>query len=811
MTLPNPNRWIAFPGAALACVALALCVVLTTIAVAQVGTSRQLDAWKAEVAEIEETLVRTDLPDEKIRDIRLRLQDIKSETLALIDTARPNVHDLRKRLEQLGPPPEEGEEPQAVIDERAELTERLNKLEGAIKQLEVVALAAGQLSNRAADIERSRFVRRVFSPNHSVANPALWIDGSANVSALWQRLTFLIKSWFASVVAELSGLGWIVLSAAVGVGVVVVGPWRGWVMRLLGPDVRKEHPSDLEKIWRACCLVFLNCTSLLLALMVFYNVANELDVVLVSRMGEILRVLFNAAMLFVLTASVAYAVTSPGLRQWRLPPVSDAAAIFFWHVALITSVLYALHSLWSDLGAILYLPVELTVAQRAMIAIAVSLLLVVSLRRSSQEGIYDESVRSASGRAQFLWFNRIRGVMWLILVFIVLALLAGYIALGAFVAEQVIITGTLVMAIYLLHHLADEVMTTGLQRGWVLGDFLRSTVSLSDRGVDRVSLIVGTCIDIILLFVGLPFIVAQWAVTWIDLKSWLTTAFFGFRVGDVSISLSTVLIALSVLVVGTIITRLAVHWLDTRLLSRTSLDRGVRDSVTTVTGYAGFVIAALLAATWAGFDFTNVAIVAGALSVGIGFGLQSVVNNFVSGLILLAERPIRVGDWIAVGGEEGYVKRINVRSTVIQTFERSSVIVPNSDLIAGAVKNWTVDKMGRVCLAIGVSYDSDPEQVRDLLLACALEHHEVRRHPEPYVVFTDFGSSSLDFELRCYIVDVENILTVTSDLRFAIFAVFKENSIEIPFPQRDVNLRDIDRLAPAKPAPVRRVTRRKAK
>ena len=252
------------------------------------------------------------------------------------------------------------------------------------------------------------------------------------------------------------------------------------------------------------------------------------------------------------------------------------------------------------------------------------------------------------------------------------------------------------------------------------------------------------------------------------------------------------------LLVGLVLTRLIVQWLDTRLLRRTRFDRGIRDSIKTAANYAGIIIAFILAATYAGIDFTNLAIVAGALGVGIGFGLQSIVNNFVSGLILLAERPIRVGDWIVVGAEQGTVREINVRATEIETFDRSTVIIPNSTLITGTVKNWThSDKMGRLSIPVGVTYNCDPEQVQALLLECAADHTMVLRAPEPYVYFKDFGASSLDFELRCYIIDVDNLLTVSSDLRYAIFKSLKEAGIEIPFPQRDVNFKDMDRLEQA--------------
>ncbi|MEL7029010.1 MAG: mechanosensitive ion channel domain-containing protein, partial [Pseudomonadota bacterium] len=188
---------------------------------------------------------------------------------------------------------------------------------------------------------------------------------------------------------------------------------------------------------------------------------------------------------------------------------------------------------------------------------------------------------------------------------------------------------------------------------------------------------------------------------------------------------------------------------------------------------------------------SNLAIIAGALSVGIGFGLQSIVNNFVSGLILLFERPIKVGDWIVTNSGEGLVKRISVRSTEIETFDRSSIIVPNAELISAAVTNWTYkDKIGRVIVPVGVTYDADPAEVIEILEKVARDLPVVLDYPAPFVYFDEFGDSSLNFQLRAYIRDINSSLSARTQIRVGIFNALKEAGIEIPFPQRDLHVKD---------------------
>ncbi len=315
-------------------------------------------------------------------------------------------------------------------------------------------------------------------------------------------------------------------------------------------------------------------------------------------------------------------------------------------------------------------------------------------------------------------------------------------------------------------------------------------MSLTDRAVGRLGVAVGVAVDLIIAVIGIPLIILQWTDTWIDIGSWLSSGFFGFEVAGVTIEPASLITAIAILLFGLAATNLITRWLDRRILSRSQLDKGVRDSVKKGIGYAGIFLAGVLALTSAGVGFSNIALIAGALGVGIGFGLQSIVNNFVSGLILLAERPVKVGDWIVVGAGEGFVKQINVRSTEIETFDNCTIIVPNSSLIAEPVKNWTHrDTVGKMTIAVSVARDTEPEKVRDILLGCANAHKGVMRHPEPAALLSKFGENSLDFVLYFHVEDILWGVYVASDIRFAILKAFRQAKVVMPYPQREVLLR----------------------
>lgn len=266
----------------------------------------------------------------------------------------------------------------------------------------------------------------------------------------------------------------------------------------------------------------------------------------------------------------------------------------------------------------------------------------------------------------------------------------------------------------------------------------------------------------------------------------------GIQIGELTFSPLKVFIGFLIFLALWICARMVKHTIKQRYKMHKDMDPGAVDALVTISGYVGFIIAVLTGALIAGINLSNLALIAGALSVGIGFGLQNIINNFVSGLILLFEQPIKKGDWIVIGNTEGFVKRISVRSTVIQSLDNADIIVPNSDLISKEVVNWTHDdKSGRIRIPVGVAYGSDIELVRSILLETAFSHPKVlkdEKHPRPKVLFRNFGDSSLDFMLVCYIQNITDRFDVETDLRARIDETFRKAGITIPFPQRDIHI-----------------------
>lgn len=299
---------------------------------------------------------------------------------------------------------------------------------------------------------------------------------------------------------------------------------------------------------------------------------------------------------------------------------------------------------------------------------------------------------------------------------------------------------------------------------------------------------------------GLAGVLAVWGFPLERAWAALAPILFGFQVGGYRISLIALIAAVAVLVGAFYVGRWVRRRMLDGMLPHLTEDAGLRNSIASLAYYVVLVLGVLLAISVAGFDLTNLAIIAGALSVGIGFGLQNVVNNFVSGLILLFERPIKVGDVIDYQGQWAVVQEIKVRSTVVQTYDRSELIVPNSELVSNTVTNWThSSQLARVVLDIHAAYGSDTRLVHDLLMQAATEHAMIYADPAPTVLFREFGDSALVFQLRAF-THLDYYLGVPSDLRFRIVQLFHEHGITIPFPQRDIHVHQAGEATPEAPS-----------
>jgi len=365
--------------------------------------------------------------------------------------------------------------------------------------------------------------------------------------------------------------------------------------------------------------------------------------------------------------------------------------------------------------------------------------------------------------------------------------LFGFATLSIHLIDAVLGTIIIVFMARMAVHLADGGITESLRQDWVMDRQL--VMKLGIRTADRLK----TLARIFIMINAGLFMLVVWGV-YSDVDVAMTTLLsYEYTIGEFRISVFMVAMVALVLYLTSLLSWMLQALADAHYLSPRKIDFGVKAALKRLLHYILFTIGFFVAVSMAGLDLQKFTLIAGALSVGIGFGLQNIVNNFVSGLILLFERPVKVGDTINIDDQWGTITRIGMRSTVFETLDRSEIIVPNSDLISQKVTNWTfTNNVSRIVLTVGVAYGSPLDKVLNILMRVGTEHPDILNDPEPSAIFTGFGESSIDFELRVWISDIGKRLKIKSELGQAIDRLFREEEITIPFPQRDLHLRSIE-------------------
>lgn len=741
---------------------------------------RTASALRSDLERIRAEIALPTVTDKQLVESRRQLDDIRIRATAEVEKLAAPIADLTQQIDKLGPKPADpATESEATASQRVALNNTLANLQSIKSQFELLAVEADQVSGRASSIQREQFFARVFERDRSILNPSLWVDSAVGLGLFVQRLQKLFVNWRTET-AESSVLPGLLILLA---GIALLGGLFAALRRRLGQwlgsrSLSSRTPNEMERLWRIVGPVLLTILAVLF-LAVLVAVSFDASGLLTPRLQLIFNAVFSVMLKTAAYAVFAQKLAAPGNPAWRIIALDEMAARRFPLLFALSAFVIAMTAELQKLTDSLFLPVSNTIGQSAIsaaIMVVLLTLMLLSFRRS--ESVSERSVGSRT--YYFGWMVPFTPVAWLLIGLAAIALLFGYVALASYIVRQLFETVVLVSVLFLLHHLSDEVTANSLDPASAVGRFLRGPIGLGETAIARTGLLFRTAVDLLLVVIGLPLLFLQWTVTWVDFRSIFNSAFLGFRIGDITVSPRSVILVVLILSAGIILTNLVIRWLDSRILSASQISRGVQDSISKTASYAGYILAAGFALSAAGLDFSNLALVAGALGIGIGLGLQSIVNNFVSGLILLAERPIRQGDWIAFSAGEGIVKRINVRATQIETFDRCTIVVPNSVLITEPVRNWTYgDAGGRFTVSVTVEYGNDPQVICKILKDIANENRAVLSDPPAIALLTGFSDRGMNFELKANVADVFESVFVASDIRMAIDRAFKERGIEI--------------------------------
>lgn len=747
----------------------------------------KLDAADAELVALAKKIEAASTDDTELVQLKVEAEQLARTMLEIGVALRPRLTEVKARIDLLGPTPAEGEpaEPEETVAERKLLaTERatINQLTG---RAENIAIKAGELGDLITETRRALFTNTLFQ--RTAIDAQFFRDAYAAFGAEVSDFKRTVGSWFTFVLSfKVQPLLASIFFSLISALFFVAGGYRlfGAMMRR---DPDEEDPPYLTRLsvalWSSV-IPFIALTALFISILVLLTSYT----VLRTDITPMLAAILGAILMLSFVTQIARGIFAPSMPRWRLIPVSDRGARTLYRLVVLMALVIATDYVLASVSQALGSPVLLTVAKSFVATIVMGLILIFMSRVKPME-----TVRDGDEPASERWPQVISVMLLGAGIFLILSSLTGYVGLSRFVATQIVQTGAVLATMYIGFLAGQAVIQPGGFADTSMGRWVQKRWSPSENAMDQMGLGFGLLSYLVVAVIGLPLILLQWGFHIQDIEIWLYRAFTDVRIGGISISLSGILIGVLIFVFGLIFTRWFQRWLDKTVMSRGRVDVGVRNSIRTGIGYLGIAVAVLFGILAAGINLSSLALVAGGLSLGIGFGLQNIVQNFVSGLILLAERPFKVGDWVVAGSAEGFVKKISVRATEIETFQRQTIIVPNAELINAAVGNWTHrNSIGRSDVAVGTSYDSDPRHVLKVLEEIALAHPLVLRNPAPIVQFVAFGDFSLNFELKVFVADVLTGGGVRNDLRLSIFERFKAEGIEIPFPQQDMNIQFSD-------------------
>ena len=788
---PVPAAPLRLASVALA-LAVALWLSLAAGALAQPTNEPDYPAWEQTAGRAEQLLEATDTPPATLDALRAEVVEWRERFSQAQTLNAPRIGTVREQIAALGPAPAEGEtEAEEIAARRKELNQQLSELQAPGQRATEAHSRADSLVRAIDEQARAQQTNALLRLSPSPLLPASWAKAAeAGIQVLQGILQDMRDRTYGAAGSALIGrMPVIVIYLLAALGLLIYG--RRWVDSL--PSRLSSRASDYA---RDAVAFGASLGQIVIPTVGAYLLVRAVDTTgLIGPWGRpILMALPVAALLvfagrwlgqrfFPMTSDppICYPVE---LRQrGRIYATLLSMMVAVHHVA--AQALLPLSGLRAGAPLSRRVPIEINEAAAAVWHLPLVVLGAICLYRLGDilRRATSYTVPGTPGyRTRVVGFAG--NLARLASVIAPLALAVGFVTMANALLWPMAMTIGLLALVILLQEFSTDL--------WVL--LRRNRNGARD---DLTPVLTGFA----LVIMSLPLVALIWGARVAELVEAWTRIRQGITLGGVRLSPGAILTFIVIFTLGYMLTRVVQGTVRNSILPRTRLDEGAKNAVVSGLGYVGIVLAALVAITSAGIDMSSLAIVAGALSVGIGFGLQNIVSNFVSGIILLVERPVAVGDWIQVGTSQGYVRRISVRSTRIQTFDRTDVIVPNSDLISKEVINWTRGNLqGRIIVPISVAYGTDTRKVAKMLEAIAEDQPTVLINPPPIIVFTGFGADGLDFELRAIVSDINGGTTVQSEIRHQIVERFAAEGIEIPFAHRDVRILNPQGLLDSMPA-----------
>lgn len=734
--------------------------------------------------------VTSNANDDLLSQLRQSALQVQRQADALATQRTADVARLDDQLNVLGPV--QPEEPESLTRQRQQLDKQKKALVAEQTEATQLTQSARDLSTQIVNLRRSLFNSQITSRAASPLSPAFWSSLIRPTDEDVARLRDLRGEAADAVASALSAEHrWLFITALVA-AVLVWTLVRKVLERLLAdamirwlPEGRLRRSALALSVALATLATIAGSVSLLRWGL---ESSAELGADLASLTNHVLTLVVFSAFI----SGLGRAMLMLQRPSWRLPPIPDevASALGWFPQALALALVLLLTQ--ERINSVIGTSLALTLATNGLTALVVSLLFVAVLvryrRTRRQHGL--ERPAGLAGLIPFVV------VVWVIAI--LLALLTGYLTLAYFLTAKLLWISVVAVCAYLLVTVFGDLCETLLSPRQPGGLALASALGLQQRHQAQASTVLAGIGRTVLLFIAalLAFMPSGTSPgeLLLSLADWDGSG--GKILGNLNIVPQDIFLALAIFFGGLFAIRVVKRWLSERLLPETDMDAGMRASLVTLVGYLGFLFLAMLVMSTLHINLTSLTWVVSALSVGIGFGLQQIVQNFISGLILLTERPVKVGDWVSLAGVEGDIRRINVRATEIQMSDRSTVIVPNSQFISQNVRNVTMaNALGVVGVTLTLPLETDANHVRELLLQAYRDHEAILDAPAPSVTFKDLTASGMVLSASGYVAGPRQVSGARSDLLFAILGRLRDEGIALSSPQSMVLLQEGTRAA----------------
>ncbi|OOG64372.1 mechanosensitive ion channel protein MscS [Rhodanobacter sp. B04] len=737
----------------------------------------QLDSIKATV-----DAGKGDVP---LTDVRASALAVQQQAEQLGAALSPQSASLQARLDVLGPPPAKGApaESAELSAQRRQLGKAKNDLDSQIKQANSLGTEAAQLAAHVAELRVDQFQAQLASRTATPFSRVFWADpirafpdDTARVGRLGNDVLAAIKqAW------QPPNRTPFVLCLVTAILLLSVG--RRLIERVVVSVTTNRMPAGrLRRSALTVAATLAYTLAIGLAAHVAYLALNWNDL-LNDDLDDLARKMVRLVTFTAFMTGLGRAMLSNKRPSWRLSALSDDAAhrlrAFPWLLGAATLLLGVIESVNNAIGASL----AATVTTRGLLAVMIGLLVGSALLRLGQS----RRATLAAGELPAqrpLWVGLVMAAAYVGVAITLLGVATGYIAFAFFIARQMVWVGVILTTLYLLMYLVDDIFDTVFAPKGRTGKRMQSSFGLPASALEQTGTLLSGIVRAVLLILAVAIVLAPFGAGPQELVGRVGYLLKGGSLGSIKIVPNAIFDAALVFVFGLIILRVLKRWLSEQLLPKTSLDLGMQNSMITLLGYVGGVLVFVLALAALQVDLQSIAWMASALSVGIGFGLQAIVQNFISGLILLAERPVKVGDWVSIGGVEGDIRRINVRATEIQMSDRSTMIVPNSQFITQNVRNVTLaNAQGRVQIKLPMPLDTDAGKARELILEVLRAHHGTLNTPAPSVQLDNLDGGSMLFSCTAYVNSPREVSSVKSDLLFETLERLRDAKLPMTSPQ----------------------------